>query len=82
MCHLSVEVDQSIHTVSPVFDEIDRSPFFIRSVYVVPVAWSRRSTVNLSLGGGSTNDLSRLLNKLSRLPAVRSIEHTPMPAEI
>lgn len=79
MCHLSVAVDQSVHTVAPVFDAVEASPFYIRSVRVVPVAWSRRAEVHFSLGGGSTNDLSRLLGRLETLPAVLSTTHVPPP---
>ena len=60
MCHLSIAVDQSVHTVGPVFDAIDRSAFYIRSIRVLPVAWSRRADVHLSLGGGSNRDLDHL----------------------
>lgn len=79
MCHLSISVDQSIHSVGPVFDAIDRSAFYIRSVRVVPVAWSRKADVHLSLGGGSHRDLQSLLAQLGNLPAVMSTEHIMPP---
>ncbi len=79
MCHLNIEVDQSIHTVAPVFDAIEASRFYIRSIRVVPVAWSRQASVHLSLGGGSRQDLQLLLGNLGRLPGVLSTEHSPMP---
>ena len=72
MCHLNVAVDQSIHTVAPVFDAIERSAFYIRSIRVIPVAWSRKADVHLSLGGGSGRDLDSLLGDLGKLPAVLS----------
>lgn len=79
MCHLSIAVDQSIHTVGPVFDVIDSSAFYIRSIRVVPVAWSRTADVHLSLGGGSNRDLDRLLDHLQKLPAVLSTHYTMPP---
>lgn len=79
MCHLSIAVDQSIHTVGPVFDVIDSSAFYIRSIRVVPVAWSRKADVHLSLGGGSNRDLDTLLTHLEKLPAVLSTHHTMPP---
>lgn len=79
MCHLNIEVDQSIHTVAPVFDAIESSSFYIRSIRVVPVAWSRQASVHLSLGGGSKKELDLLLGNLQRLPAVLSTHHSPMP---
>lgn len=79
MCHLSIAVDQSIHSVGPVFDVIDSSAFYIRSVRVVPVAWSRKADVHLSLGGGSNRDLQSLLAQLGNLPAVMSTDHIMPP---
>ena len=79
MCHLSIAVDQSIHTVGPVFDVIDRSTFYSRSIRVVPVAWSRKADVHLSLGGGSNRDLQSLLVELGTLPAVMSTHHIMPP---
>jgi len=79
MCHLSIAVDQSVHTVGPVFDAIDRSAFYIRSIRVIPVAWSRKADVHLSLGGGSNRDLDHLLGDLRKLPAVLSTQHTMPP---
>jgi hypothetical protein len=79
MCHLNIEVDQSIHTIAPVFDTIEGSAFYIRSIRVVPVAWTRQVSVHLSLGGGSKKALNQLLGSLERLPGVLSTDHTPMP---
>ena len=79
MCHLNIEVDQAVHTVAPVFDAIEGSRFYIRSIRVVPVAWTRQASVHLSLGGGSRKDLDSLLGSLQRLPGVLSTQHTPMP---
>jgi hypothetical protein len=79
MCHLNIAVDQSIHTVGPVFDAIERSPFYLRSIYVVPVGWSRKADLHLSLGGGSKRDLNHLLGELAKLPAVLSTHHTMPP---
>jgi hypothetical protein len=80
MCHVSVAIDQSVHPVQPVFDAVAASAFYIRSVRMVPVAWSPRTEVHFSLGGGSTDDLSRLLGRLETLPAVLSTTHVPPPA--
>lgn len=79
MCHLSIAIDQSIHTIAPVFDAIEESPFYIRSVRVAPVAWSRKADVHLSLGGGSNHDLRILLNRLQQMPAILGTEHTMPP---
>ncbi len=79
MCHLNIEVDQSIHTVARVFDVIEESRFYIRSIHVVPVAWTKQASVHLSLGGGSQKDLDLLLGDLHRLPAVLSTHHSSMP---
>lgn len=79
MCLVSIAVDQSIHTVTPVFDAVECSPFYICSVRVVPVAWSRKADVYLNLGGGSTSDLKALLGKLDAMPAVLSTTHTAPP---
>jgi hypothetical protein len=79
MCLVSIAVDQSIHTVSPVFDAVETSPFYICSVRVVPVAWSRKAEVYFNLGGGSTSDLKALLGRLNALPAVLSTTHTAPP---
>lgn len=79
MCHLSIAVDQSVHTIAPIFDAIERSTFYICSINVIPVAWSRKADVHLSLGGGSSRDLNLLLGTLSKLPAVLSTNHTPPP---
>lgn len=79
MCHLNIAIDQSIHTVAPVFDAIEESAFYIRSVRVAPVAWSRKADVHLSLGGGSSRDLAALLGRLRKLPAVLSTQHSMPP---
>jgi hypothetical protein len=76
MCRLSIAVDQSIHTVAPIFDALERSAFYIRSISVIPVAWSRKADVRLSLGGGSNRDLGVLLGELGKLPAVLSTHYT------
>ena len=79
MCHLSVEIDQAVHTVAPVFDIIDESEFYVRSIRVVPVAWTKKASIHLSLGGGSKKDLTHLLASLHGLPGVLSTHHTSMP---
>jgi hypothetical protein len=79
MCLVSIAVDQSIHSVGPVFDAVEGSPFYICSVRAVPVAWSRKTEVYFNLGGGSTSDLEALLGKLNALPAVLSTTHAPPP---
>jgi len=79
MCHLSIAIDQSIHTIAPIFDAIEGSPFYICSIRVAPVAWSRKADVHVSLGGGSNLDLTVLLNQLNLLPAVLSTQHTVPP---
>jgi hypothetical protein len=79
MCHLSIDVDQSVHAVAPIFDLIEASEFYMRSIRVVPVAWSKQAAVHLSLGGGSKIDLDLLLGNLRQLPGVLSTEHSPMP---
>jgi len=76
MCHLTIAIDQSIHTIAPVFDAIEQSPFYIRSVNVVPVAWSRKADLCLSLGGGTMRELDSLLSRLQQLPAVLATQHT------
>ena len=70
MCRLSIAIDQSIHTMAPVFDAVESSAFYIRSIRVVPVAWSRKADVHLNLGGGSKGDLDRLIEDICELPAV------------
>jgi hypothetical protein len=75
VCHLSIAIDQSIHTIAPIFDEVERSSFYIRSIRMVPVAWSRKADVHLRLGGGSPRDLDALLANLGRLPAVIATNH-------
>jgi hypothetical protein len=79
MCHLRIAIDQSIHSIKPLFDEIEGSAFFIRSVRVAPVGWSRKADVYLSLGGGSKNELSHLLDRLHTLPAVVATDHIMPP---
>ena len=79
MCLVTIAIDQSIHTVAPVFDAIEQSAFYIRSVRVVPVAWSRKAEVYFNLGGGSTRDLNALLGNLETLPAVIGTTSTPPP---
>ena len=79
MCHLSIAIDQSIHTIAPIFDAIEGSPFYICSVRVAPVGWSRKADVHLSLGGGSKRDLTVLLSQLKEMPAVLSTQHTAPP---
>jgi hypothetical protein len=82
MCHLSIAVDQSVHTLAPIFDFIGASAFYIRSIRVAPVGWSRKADVYLSLGGGSACDLDALLGELRKLPAVLTIHHTVPPVWI
>jgi (p)ppGpp synthase/HD superfamily hydrolase len=79
MCHLTIAIDQSLHTAAPVFDALDSSEFYIRSIRMVPTAWSRKADLHLSLGGGSRSDLDELLARLKGLPAVLSAQHTDMP---
>lgn len=76
MCHLSIAIDQSVHTLEPVFDLLEDSTFYVRSVRLAPVAWSRKADVYLSLGGGSKREFDMLLGKLRELPAVRCTQHT------
>jgi acetolactate synthase regulatory subunit len=76
MCYLSVDVDQSIDTIAPVFDVIDVSGFYIRSVRAVPVAATRELSLHLSLGGGSASELHMLMRTLQKLPAVLSMTHS------
>lgn len=82
MCHLSIAIDQSVHTMSPVFDLIDASTFYIRSIRVVPVARSKRADLYVSLGGGSMGELDSLLSRMRSLPAVQSTHHTIPPVWI
>lgn len=79
MCHLSLAIDQSIASVAPVCDAIEGSQFYIRSIRVVPIAWSQKAEIYLSLGGGSHRDLETLLVQLKALPAVLSTQHTMPP---
>lgn len=79
MCLVTIAVDQSVHTVAPIFDAVERSAFFICSVRVVPIAWSRNAEVYFNLGGGSTRDLQALLRTLNALPAVKSTTHSAPP---
>jgi hypothetical protein len=75
MCRLSIAIDQSVHTLKPVFDLVDATTFYIRSIRLVPVAASSKADVHLSLGGGSKPELEALLGRLRRLPAVQSTQH-------
>jgi acetolactate synthase regulatory subunit len=79
MCRVNITIDQSIHTLAPVFDLVEGSTFYIRSIRVAPVAWSRKADVYLSLGGGSKRELDMLLSKLRELPAVQSTQHNIPP---
>lgn len=79
MCHLTIAIDQSVHTLTPVFGLVEASTFYIRSIRVAPVAWSRKADVYLSLGGGSKRELEALLHNLRDLPAVQSTHHTIPP---
>lgn len=79
MCHLSIAIDQSVHTITPVFDLLEGSTFYLRSIRVAPVAWSRKADVYLSLGGGSKAEFDTLLSELRKLPAVQSMHHTIPP---
>ena len=72
MCHLSIELDQSIHPVAPVL-------FYLRSIRVVPSSRSRRADVYLSLGGGSKYDLETLVASVKQLPGVLSTQNTNPP---
>lgn len=76
MCRLSIAIDQSVHTVAPLFDLIEQSAFYICSIRVAPVAGSRKADVYLSLGGGSKRELDALLVSVGSLPAVLSTLHT------
>jgi len=79
MCHLSIELDQSIHPVSPVLDALEDSGFYLRSIRVIPSAGSRRADVHLSLGGGSKHDLQALIANVRQLPGVLSTHNTIPP---
>lgn len=76
MCHMSVEIDQSIHPVAPVLSAVEDSGFYLRSIRVVPCARSRLASVYLSLGGGSKSDLQHLLANVRQLPGVLTTEST------
>lgn len=76
MCRLSIAIDQSVHTVAPLFDLIEQSAFYICSIRVAPVAWSRKADVYLNLGGGSKSELDLLLASVRNLPAVLSTHHS------
>lgn len=75
MCRLTITIDQSVHTLGPVFDLIDATSFYVRSVRLAPVARSPRADVYLSLGGGSKHELDALLAKIRDLPAVETAGH-------
>lgn len=79
MCHLTIELDQSVHPVAPVLDALEVSGFYLRSIRVVPSRGSRRADVYLSLGGGSGHDLKRLIASVNELPGVLSTQHTLVP---
>lgn len=82
MCRLSITIDQSVHTLAPVFELIEAANFYIRSVRVVPVASSRTAELHLSLGGGSREELDALLSSIRNLSAVRASHHTVPRLEI
>lgn len=79
MCHMSVEIDQSIHPVAPVLSAVEHSGFYLRSIRVVPCARSRLASVYLSLGGGSKSDLANLMASVRQLPGVLTTESTIPP---
>ncbi|MCH8616049.1 hypothetical protein LZ016_08055 [Sphingomonas sp. SM33] len=79
MCHMSIEIDQSIHPVAPVLSAVEESGFYLRSIRVVPCAHSRRASVYLSLGGGSKFDLETLVASVGQLPGVLATENTIPP---
>ena len=79
MCHLSIELDQSIHPVAPVLDAVEDSGFYLRSIRVVPSSRSRRADIYLSLGGGSKVNLEALVASVQRLPGVLSTQNTNPP---
>lgn len=79
MCRLNIAIDQSVHTLKPVFDLVDATTFYIRAIRLVPVASSTNANVHLTLGGGSKDELDALLKHLRGLPAVQSMNHT-LPA--
>ena len=79
MCHMTIEIDQSIHPVAPVLTAVEESGFYLRSIRVVPCAYSRRASVYLSLGGGSKIDLQSLVSNVEQLPGVLSTENTIPP---
>lgn len=75
MCRLNITIDQSVHTLAPVFDLIDATTFCIRSIRLAPISQTRRAEVYLSLAGGSNGELEALLRKVRALPAVETIGH-------
>jgi acetolactate synthase regulatory subunit len=79
MCHLSIAIDQSIDTAPRVFEAVERSAFYVRSIRLAPVAFSAKADVYLSLAGGSRRDLNVLLDDLHKLPAVLATHHTLPP---
>lgn len=82
MCHVSIAIDQSVDRLAPVFDLVSASSFYIRSIRVVPVAWSPKAELNLSLGGGSKRELDTLLDEIRNLPAVLATHHCIPPVWI
>ena len=79
MCHLSIELDQSIHPFGPILDLLESSSIYLRSICVVPSAGSRRADVHLSLGGGSKHDLKSLIANVRHPPGVLSTHNTIPP---
>lgn len=77
MCHLNFTIDQSVHTLKPVFDLLEATTFYVRSIRLMPIAFSSRADVRLSLGGGTKGELAALVARLLRLPAVLSTHHRP-----
>lgn len=75
MCRLNFTIDQSVHTLKPLFDVLGATTFYIRSIRLVPVASSMRADVHLSLGGGSKEELNALVARLRKLPAILSMHH-------
>ena len=78
MCHISLELDQSM-LVEQVVNVVDQSSFHLRSIRVVPVARGSRVTLLLSLGGGPQNEFDALVTGVSQLPGVLSM-HNTVPA--
>jgi acetolactate synthase regulatory subunit len=79
MCHLTIAIDQSSNPVARICNVIEESAFYIRSIRLVPTAWSRKADVHLSLAGGSSRDLNALLAELNKVPAVLAMHHIMPP---